>query len=170
MIGSIQLGSIVSCNTFSILSMLDCSRYSTNIRPNELKAVVASHESMSAQAFSILGMWKISKCFKLAITSFIFWRYFIIVGSRASNSSLTCPAISCESVKTFKLSISSSLTIFKPTKSALYLAWLFEVLKLNWRAYSIIIPLKLMRMRSIPLSYALDLHQYVVPTLILSRP
>ena len=76
--------------------------------------------------------------------------------SRASNSSLTYPVISCESVKTFRLSISSSLAIFKPTRRASYSAWLFKILKLNRRTYSVIIPSKLMRMRPALLSCALN--------------
>ena len=76
--------------------------------------------------------------------------------SQASNLPLIYPVISCESMKIFKFFILSSLIIFKPTKRASYLAWLFEALKLNRRTHSIMIPSKLMRMRSAPLSCMLD--------------
>ena len=136
--------------------MLGCSRHSTNIHPSELKEEIMSHENILARAFSVLEMWKISKYFNIEVRSFIFWRYFIIIGFRASNSSLTCPAINCELVKTFRLSISSSLVIFKSVKSASYLAWLLEALKLNRRTYSDIISLKLVRMSPAPLPCAFD--------------
>ena len=59
-------------------------------------------------------------------------------------------------MKIFRLSISSSLVIFKLAKSPSYSAWLFKALKLNQRAYSVITPSKLVRMRSAPLPCALD--------------
>ena len=156
MIESIQFGSSLTCSSSLTLSILDCSRYLTNIRPSELNEVVASQKSTSVRAFSVLKMWEISKYVRVYIRSFTFWRYFIITEFRTSNSSLTYPIINYESVKTFKLSMSNSLTIFKPTRRASYSTWLFEALKLNRRAYSVTILSKLMRMRSALLSCVLD--------------
>ena len=156
MIGSIQLGLSFIYSTSSILSILDCSRYSINIRLSKLDEIVVSPESVLTRAFFILKMWEISKYFKADKRYFTFWRYFIIIGSRALNSSLTYSMINCESMKIFKLSMSSSLIIFKPVKRASYSVWLFEILKLNRRTYSVTIPSKLMRMRLAPLSWALD--------------
>ena len=71
-IGSIQLGSAVSYSISSARSILGCSRFSTNVFSKESKAEVASLESASARAFSVLGMWEILKYLRHVTRSFTF--------------------------------------------------------------------------------------------------
>ena len=76
--------------------------------------------------------------------------YFAIRGSLDSNSVLTCPTTSCESLRIERLSAPTTSTSSRPAIKASYSDSLLEALKPKRTAYSILSPVEEVNCRLMP--------------------
>ena len=94
---------------------------------------------------SALSLWSLGTCSSFQaerVLNFCLTResYFVILGSLDSNSALTCPTTSCESLRIKRLSAPTTSMSSRPVIMASYSDSLLEVLKPKRTTYSILSP------------------------------
>ena len=135
--------------------------------------VIGNEVSMAAKAstFSLQSRGTSSSFQVERVFSFCLTReaYFVIRGSLDSNSTLTCPTTSCESLCIERLSTPMASVSSSPTIMASYSDSLLVALKPNRIAYSIFSPVGEVNCRPMPVPVCLEapsplsVHQLVSP-------
>ena len=100
----------------------------------------ATKAKASAFSLEFLGMCSNFHVEKLLKCCFIRETYFVIRGSRDSNSSLTCPTTNWESFLTRSLPVDKAATGSSPARMTSYLDSLLKALNLSRMACSISSP------------------------------
>ena len=110
-------------------------------------ATAAKASTLSLESLGICSSFQVVRALNFCLTR---EAYFSIRGSPDSNSALTCPTISCESLRIKRLSAPTTSVSSSPAIMASYSDLLLEALKPKRTAYSILSPVGEVKCRPMP--------------------